>query len=247
MTRLGQILLFYFMLLWLGLMLLGGNLLCLPLLLVPRSLREHRVQAGISRLFQVFLAGAVYCGLMRLDLSALDTLNGKRRIVLVANHPSMIDVFLVISRIRHAICLMKSSLRSNAFLAIGAYIAGYVSNRHPDLMLRDAAQAVEQGALLLVFPEGTRTTRQPINPLKPGVGLIAKRAAAPLQTLLIQTNSAYLAKGWNIFRPPEFPLVYRVTLGEQITANGPVTETMDSLQSYFEREISSSIDPGFKL
>lgn len=247
MMRLGQILLFYCMLLWLGLMLLGGNLLCLPLVVVPRSLREPRVQAGISRLFQLFLSGAARCGLMRLDLDALDALNGKRRIVLVANHPSMIDVFLVISRVRHAICLMKSSLRSNAFLAVGAYMAGYVSNRHTDLMLRDGAQAVERGALLLAFPEGTRTTRQPINALKPGVGLIAKRAGAPLQTLLIESNSAYLAKGWNIFRPPAFPLMYRVTVGQQIDANGTVTETMSTLQSYFERELTSSIDPALRV
>ncbi|HEY1392657.1 MAG TPA: lysophospholipid acyltransferase family protein, partial [Methylibium sp.] len=212
MSRLLQLLLFYLMLLWLGAMLLLGNLACLPLLAAPRSWREPLVQRLISATFRLFLHGSSACGLMRLDLTALDRLNQDREagtgLLLVANHPSMIDVFLVISRVRHAICLMKASLGLNVFLAVGAYLAGYASNSRADLMIRQAARAVSAGRLLLAFPEGTRTIHQPINPLKPGVGLIAKLSKAPLQTILIRTNSAYLAKGWPIWRPPQFPLVY---------------------------------------
>jgi 1-acyl-sn-glycerol-3-phosphate acyltransferase len=247
LRRIGQVVLFYLVLLWLGGMLLAGNLACLPLILTPRAFREPVVQRLISGLFGLFLAGATRCGLMRIDLSALDVLNGQQRLVLVANHPSMIDVFLVVSRIRRAVCLMKASIATNVFFGIGAYLAGYVSNRHADTMLRHAALVVEQGSLLLAFPEGTRTTRQPVNSLKPGVALIAKRAAAPLQTILIVTNSAYLSKGWNILRPPRFPVVYRAMLGERFVAGDAVATTTETLQAYFERELTLSIDPQFCL
>lgn len=243
LLRFGQICLFYLMLLWLGVMLLAGNVGCLPLLLVPKTFREPFMQQLISGVFRLFLFGATNSGLMRLDLNALDTLNRHRKMLLVANHPSMIDVFLVISRVRKAICLMKASIGSNIFLGVGAYLAGYVSNRHTDTMLRNAAIAVAQGSLLLVFPEGTRTTRQPVNEIKPGVALIAKRSCAPLQTILITSNSDYLRKGWNILRPPQFPLIYKATLGQQLWATGSITETSNRLQAYFEQEITSSIDP----
>ncbi len=243
LLRFGQVCLFYVMLLWLGVMLLTGNVGCLPLLLMPRAFREPIMQQLISGVFRLFLFCATSSGLMRLDLNALDALNQHRKMLLVANHPSMIDVFLVISRVRRAICLMKASIATNIFLGIGAYLAGYVSNRHTDTMLRNAATAVAQGNLLLVFPEGTRTTRQPVNEIKPGVALIAKRSCAPLQTILITTNSGYLSKGWNILRPPQFPLIYKATLGQQLLMTDSVAETSNRLQAYFEQAITSSIDP----
>jgi 1-acyl-sn-glycerol-3-phosphate acyltransferase len=167
--------------------------------------------------------------------------------LLVANHPSMIDVFLVISRVRQSICIMKANIGSNLFLAIGAYLAGYVSNRQTDAMLRGAAMAVERGNLLLIFPEGTRTTRQPVNDIKPGVALIAKRADAPLQVIVIVTNSAYLSKGWKIYRPPQFPLIYKATLGKRLFASNSITETASRLQACFEQQISRSIDPTVRV
>lgn len=247
LLRIGQVCLFYLMLVWLGLMLLVGNAGCLPLFLTPKAFREPIVQQLISGIFRLFLFGAAGCGLMRLDLSGLDVLNRQRKMLLVANHPSMIDVFLVISRVRRSICLMRASIGTNIFLAVGAHLAGYVSNRDTGRMLRSAAMAVERGNLLLAFPEGTRTTRQPVNAIKPGAALIAKRTNAPLQTILIVTNSAYLSKGWNILRPPQFPLIYKAKLGQRLLATGSVAETTNRLQKYFEREISSSIDTSLRI
>ena len=159
MLRVGQVCLFYLMLLWLGLMLLVGNVGLVPLVLTPRSFREPIVQQLISGLFRLFLHGAERCGLMRLDLGGLDVLNRQKNLLLVANHPSMIDVFLIVSRVHQAVCLMKASIGSNILFGVGAYLAGYVSNRQVDLMLRSATAALGRGPHLLVFPEGTRSIR----------------------------------------------------------------------------------------
>lgn len=245
--RLFQIVLFYLMLCWLGSMLLLGNIAALPLLLAPRPLRQPLVQWTISAICRCFLAGAQASGLMRLDLRALDRLNGRERMLLVPNHPSMIDAFLVLSRIPRAVCLMKASISSNLFLGAGAYLAGYVSNRYPEQMFRAAIRAVQQGSVLMIFPEGTRTTRQPVNDIGGSVALIAQKAEAPLQTIIITTNSPYLSKGWKIWRPPAFPLIYRAVPGEEFKAQGRRDETAQRLQQYFEASIRLSIDPELRL
>lgn len=247
MVRVGQVGLFYLMLLWLGAMLLVGNVGLVPLVLTPRSFREPIVQRLISGLFRLFLHGAEACGLMRLDLHGLDTLNRRRNLVLVANHPSMIDVFLIISRVHRAVCLMKASIGSNILFGVGAYLAGYVSNRRVDQMLRAATASVGRGPHLLVFPEGTRTLRQPVNDIKPGAALIAARSGVPLQPILVRTNSPYLSKGWTLFRPPAFPLVYRVTVGVQLASTGKSAATASALQRYFEQELSCSIDSSLRV
>ncbi|MCO5976022.1 lysophospholipid acyltransferase family protein [Ideonella oryzae] len=244
-----QLLLFYLLLLWLGGMLLAGNLLCLPLVAMPARLRQPLMQRLISAVFRLFLSGCTACGLMQLDLAALDELNARRGgLLIVANHPSMIDVFLILSRVREALCLMKADLVTNAFLAIGALLAGYVSNSRPEHLIRAATRAVRRGQRLLVFPEGTRTVEDPVNPLKPGAGLIAKLAHAPLQVVILRTNSQYLCKGWPIWRAPRFPVVYQARLGPCVPAPRHVGETMAALHEAFRQQLpTASIDPDFKL
>ena len=228
-------------------MLLTGNIGLIPLLLAPRSFSAPLTQRLISCLFRVFLAGAERCGLMRLDLSALDALNACDRSLLVANHPSMIDVFLIVSRVHRTVCLMKASIGTNVLFGVGAYLAGYVSNQRTETMVRRAARMLVPGQHLLAFPEGTRTIRQPVNDIKPGAALIAKLSHAPLQPIIIVTNSPYLSKGWPLFRPPQFPLLYRASLGPKFESTGPSSGTTRKLQAYFESNIASSVDPGLRV
>lgn len=242
-----KILLFYALLIWLGSMLLAGNIAALPLIIAPRRLREPVVQWGISIICRIFLAGMSLVGAAKMDLSSLDQLNGQRGIVLAPNHPSMIDVVLILSRVPRTVCLMKASISSNLFLGIGAHLAGYISNRQPDKMFRAAIESVRAGNLLLIFPEGTRTSRQPVNPIQNSAALIAKRAQAPLQTILLTTNSPYLSKGWKIWKPAQFPMIYRAQLGPQIHAEASIAETTAHLQRYFEQALVRSIDPELQL
>lgn len=233
-----QILLFYLMLFWLGTMLLAGNLLALPLIALPRPLRQPPVRLGISLICRVFLAGCAHFGLMRLDLRALDRLNRRHGLLLLPNHPSMIDAFLILSRVEQAVCLMKASIGSNLFLGIGAQLAGYVSNRSAEPMFRSAIACVRRGGILLLFPEGTRTQHPPVNPLQGAAALIAKRAQVPMQTILITTDSPYLSKGWKIWRPPVFPMHYRAAPGPVFQPDENVNAATETLQHYFECAIA---------
>jgi len=231
---------FYLALLWLGSMLLLGSLASLPLVVVPKRWREPFMREMAGRTFQLFLWGCERGGIMELDLRALDALQGERGLVIVANHPSMIDVFLVVSRVRQCVCLMKSSLGGNLFLGIGSRLAGYIPNRHVELMIRQATEAVAQGEVLLIFPEGTRTERPPLDALKPGAALIARRAKVPLQTVILERHSDYLAKGWPIWRPPVMPMRFQARLGPRLQPQGSVPETVAQVQQVLLQELATS-------
>lgn len=240
MKRVVLTLVFYLALLWLGSMLLLGSLASLLLVVVPKRWREPFMREMAGRTFQLFLWGCERGGIMELDLTALDALQGERGLVIVANHPSMIDVFLIVSRVRQCICLMKSSLGGNLFLGIGSRLAGYIPNRHVEVMIRQATQAVAQGEVLLIFPEGTRTERPPLDALKPGAALIARRAQVPLQTVVLERRSDYLTKGWPIWRPPLFPMRFQARLGPRLQPEASVPATVTRLHEVLLKELADA-------
>ncbi len=84
-----------------------------------------------------------------------------------------------------------------------------------------------------MFPEGTRTTRQPINALKGSIALIAMQAQVPVQTVLIETNSPYLSKGWSLFRKPVMPVRYKIRLGKRFDPPENTHQFMTELEDYF--------------
>ena len=66
-----------------------------------------------------------------------------------------------------------------------------------------------------MFPEGTRTTRQPVNHFHASFTLIARRANAPIQAVFIDTDSPYLGKGWPLWRLPPLPIRFSVRMGQR--------------------------------
>ena len=198
----------------------GGTVVIATGLMIPdagrRGLRARRLAALT---FEWALAWLGRLGLVKLDLSALDRLRGERSLVIAPNHPSMIDAALMLSRLPDAICIMKSSIGRNWLLGWGAHLCGYIRNDRAHAMIRDSIATLRAGRQLLIFPEGTRTRQFPVSPLTGAFALIARRARAPVQVVVIETNSPFLAKGWPIWRKPDFPLVYRARLGERIEAD----------------------------
>ncbi len=182
-------------------------------------------------------------GLLHLDLSAVDVLRKEASLILAANHPTLLDVALIGSRLDDMSCIMKAQLWDNIFLGAGARLAGYVRNDPMNTMIRLAADDVAAGSKLLMFPEGTRTLRFPVNPFKGGLALISKRAHAPIQTIFIETSSPYLGKGWTIFRKPELPISYRLRLGQRFAVVDNVEQSLQVLQQYFEAEMNARGEP----
>jgi 1-acyl-sn-glycerol-3-phosphate acyltransferase len=136
---------------------------------------------------------------------------------------------------------MKSALMRNVFLGAGSRLARYVSNDSSRQMIRDSVAHLREGGVLLLFPEGTRTTRAPINALVGSVGLIAKHANVPVQTLVIETDSPFLSKGWPLFRRPALPITYRVRLGKRFDPPSDVPAFTAELDRYYRNALEGAL------
>lgn len=226
------------MLLLLALMSTAWNLVALVLYpLMPRDRGLALGRAGISRGYGLYWAFARRMGMLRVDATALDGLKDEPGLIVVANHPSMLDALLLVSRLPRSACIMKASLMRNPFLGAGARLARYIRNDSPKSMIRLAVQDLKHGGQLVIFPEGTRTTQAPINRFRPGVTLIAKMAGAPIQTAFIDTDSPYLGKGWPIWKLPPLPIVFNVRLGRRFEPQADSDALLQELQAYFAANV----------
>lgn len=209
----------------------GMALLLYPLLPAATGRRLGRTVA--SRGYGLYWRITAASGLLYVKAEALDALRDEPGLMLVANHPSLLDAMMLVAHLPQCACVMKASILSNPLLGPGAMLARYIDNTSAWNMVQGAVSELKEGRQLVLFPEGTRTTRLPINPFHGSFTLIAKRAHAPIQTVFIDTVSPYLGKGWALWKMPPLPIHFAVRLGRRFEPADDHEALHREIEAYF--------------
>ena len=212
--------------------------------LLPGRRGERLGQFGIMAGFRWFVAVMRATGVLRADFTELDRLRDEPGIVIAPNHPTMLDAVLLISRLPRVVCITKATLWDSTFLGGGIRLAGYIRNDTPLPMIRQAAATIREGGRLMVFPEGSRTGRYPVDRFHRSFAVMAKAAGAPVQTVFVEADNPYLAKGWPLFRRPVLPLVFRFRLGRRFEVGNDPEAFTRALEDYFREGLRGRLSPG---
>ena len=124
--------------------------------LVPAGLSstprvERRFQRAIHRLFRLFVWWGRVSHLMAVRYENFPCAT-RGACVLVANHPALIDITLLLARVPEALCIFKPAIRRNPVLGAAARRAGYLANDGGPDRVRQAAAAVAAGNTLIIYP-----------------------------------------------------------------------------------------------
>ena len=212
-------------------------------LALPAAAARRVGRYGAMGSFRFFLGTMEALGAWRLEIDELDELRDAGPLIIAPNHPCLLDAVLVVSRLPNALCVMKRALLGTFLLGPAARLARYVRN---DSLRRLATRADEElrlGGQLLIFPEGTRSTSDPVGPFTEAVGALSRRSNVPVQAVIIETDSRFLGKGWVLTRRPEVPLAYRVRLGRRFDPPKDVRAFTVELERYFSRELAARTEP----
>ena len=141
-------------------LILGTTLL--PIFHVLAGFSEKRFNVisrrFVNRFFKFFVKYIEATGAMRLSVENRELLKGVKGKVIIANHPSLLDVVILISLIPNANCIVKGALIQNKFISLIIRDL-YIPNSIPfeEQMERAKKSMVEDGNNLIIFPEGTRS------------------------------------------------------------------------------------------
>lgn len=211
-----------------GSMLLGAFVF--PLLRLVIRHRERRVQVArqlIRLTFRGFIRLMRGTGVLSVEVQGVDRLGGGGRLIL-ANHPTLIDVVLLMALVERGDCVVKGALSRNPITSGPVRAAGFVFNDDGgEDLLQDCLRSVRGGSNLIIFPEGTRSRTGPLR-LQRGAARIAVHGEVDITPVRIHCVPFTLAKGESWWRVPLQRAHIRIEVGEPIVVS-PFIEAAPNL------------------
>lgn len=209
----------------------------LVLMCLPASIRVPLGRKLISSSFRAYLVFLKFFCSVRIDASAIAALRHDRPLIVVANHPSLLDAVILLAGLPYTVCVMKGSLGRSLLFGPMSRLSGYISDDDPMELIRQACDELAAGSQILIFPEGTRTRQFPVNPFGGATAFIAARSGVAVQTLLIDFSSPYLGKTWPLLKKPPLPLRISVRLGLRFEPEQGRLALTERLESYYRSQL----------
>ena len=192
---------------------LGGLILGLflfPLMFVlirDTSARQTAARSLIGRAFSAFIWMMKTMGVLSYQIKGAEHANFSHNQLIIANHPTLIDVVFLVSLFPQTDCVIKESVTKNPFMRGTVAAANYISNNETRELLNSCINRLLSGKSLLLFPEGTRSRKgkQPLE-LKLGAAFVAVKSGAEILPIVIRCTPPTLAKHEPWYKiPPSKP------------------------------------------
>jgi 1-acyl-sn-glycerol-3-phosphate acyltransferase len=179
--------------------------------------REQRCQRLVQRCFALFVRLMVGLGVLVVDVRDGEKLAEPGQLV-VANHPTLIDVVVLVSLMPQADCVVKREAWSNPFMRGVLRATGYLPNDGGDALVEACAERLRAGRSLVLFPEGTRSPEGSLGPFRRGFAHVALASGAPLRTVVIRCDPPTLMRGQPWYDVPERRVHLSVHCGGMVDA-----------------------------
>lgn len=178
-----------------------------------RGLRNQRL---IHMMFRFFVGMMSHVGVAEFKFKDFDKLAKDKGLLIISNHPTLIDYVIIVSRLKHCVTIVKEELFQHFITKNILSSSNYISNEKSVDTLEKIQSGLNQGNNLLLFPEGTRT--EPGQPmiLQRGAAHIALRASVPVRIITITTNHHTLTKKNKWYQVPPSKVKYTISADELV-------------------------------
>lgn len=224
------------------------KIILLPYVLVAnkenlvKQLQARRLVSNIWRCFRFYVCTT---GVVSVHYHGFERLGREGQLIL-ANHPSLLDVVFILAQIPHINCIVKKDLLNNPVMNSPILACGFLLNDQSVQLVEKAAQILEKQSLL-IFPEGTRTGWDGKIVFNRGAVAIGLRSAKVITPVVVRVNPPNFKKNQPWYQIPKRKVEYHFCVGEDIDPQTYLNEKPlpiaarllnQQLQDYFQQETS---------
>lgn len=160
--------------------------------------------------------GSIKVLLENLEKLETETQQNTKGKIIVANHPSFIDIVLLIGLMPNTICIAKKELKKNIFMGNIVKSLYLINDEDKEKLLKDALEVLNNGFNIVIFPTGTRTVEGEDLKLHKGASMMALHAKADILPVYINCDYRFLTKNQKIYDAGKKPVKYTITVNELI-------------------------------
>lgn len=173
------------------------------------KLRGKLVRNGTALLYKL----VVFCSGLKIDIKGIKQLHQEVPVIIVANHQSVCDFFIMGFLIRGPFkFIAKKEFFSTPFIGwifrMGQHLTLDRNNSKQGMKaVRQASKALDHGFSIVVFPEGTRTSDGQIKAFQSGLFYLAIKKQVPVVPVRLCGFRKVLPKNSLRFRPGKTSVV----------------------------------------
>jgi 1-acyl-sn-glycerol-3-phosphate acyltransferase len=206
-------------------------------------------QRAVRRGFVVFMTWTRVLRLIDFDRRGTRPRVPAGPFVLVANHPTILDVVAIGSVHDRLSCIVKDSYFDNPLLApllrrCRFIDGGEATHSSLERVIEEGVERLAAGQPLLVFAEGTRSPMGDLHPLKRAGFEIAARAGAPIVPLFVDVRPQVMTKQVPWYRFPDTFVAYRLSWLDPIdppVGRKGVREAMATVERLFRQHLGAEV------
>ncbi len=205
---------------------------------------RHAFTRTLNRSLQVFSGFLRDAGIIDYWPPRLPEGYEGRAFLLVANHPTLIDVVLLLGSFPELSCVAKAGwyrsfmmgplLRRAEYVPGPGFDEGEAEGDDVPVVRRMQAK-LEKGIPVLVFPEGSRSPLESLRRFHRGGIEAAIRAGVPILPLFIGNRQHFLAKGLPFWKPPPTTCDFVFEWFEPIETAGKELDSREVTRELAER------------
>lgn len=167
--------------------------------------------------FRAFIAVLQYVGVMTLEVLGGSRLYQGKPTIVVANHPTYLDVVVLLALTPSACCVVKRAHWRNPCLWGIVRAAKYVSNADALALVDAGVRQLAAGYTMIIFPEGTRSPGgHRLHAFSRGFAHMAVQSRSSIQPVLINCDPPVFTKELRWYHVPPRPFHIRVNVLDPI-------------------------------
>lgn len=224
-----------------GSLVLGLVVIPVMSLFIKREKRRAVFCSVVHRLWAFFSRFIEKTGSIKFNVTTKqrEFLTGLKGCIIVANHPSYIDIVLLIGLIPNTLCVVKKEIKNNPIMSNIVQSTYLINDEENNTLQQEAKQALDAGYNVIIFPTGTRTVEGETLKLHSGAASLAIFSKAPVIPLHISCDYRFLAKHQKIYDAGEKVVNYYLKINETIRLDD--FQTPDITETKLRRRINTVI------